>query len=94
MVQFLRGNSYPAGHEGVIAVAVRTVVGPRHEDAGEVSTSSEYQVQLVPVSRVWMSPRCLMQVFAVEEGIGDAEAMEAAEFQQSLAILVDLAPSV
>lgn len=45
----------------------------------------------MPVAGPGMSRRHFVQLLALEVAVGDAEAMVAAEFQQSLTILIQLA---
>ena len=45
----------------------------------------------MPVVGPQMSPRHFVQLLALEVAVGDAEAMVAAEFQQSLTVLIQLA---
>ena len=61
------------------------------KDAAEVRSPGDDEVKLVPVAGPGMSPRHFVQLLAFEVAVGDAEAVVAAEFQQSLTCLVQLA---
>lgn len=77
-----------AANKGVICVTVCAVVASRVEDAAEVCSPGNDKVKLVPVAGPRMSSIHFVQLLALEVAVGDAEAMVAAEFQQSLPILL------
>ena len=61
-----------AAHQGVISVAIGTVVAASVLDSGEVDTPGEDQVELMPVFGSRMSLRDSMLRLRVEEGVTDA----------------------
>ena len=75
----------------MIHVTVCAVVASRVKDAAEVRSPGDDEVKLVPVAGPGMSPRYFVQLLALELAVGNAEAMVAAEVQQSLTVFVQLA---
>ena len=64
------------------------MVAPRVKDSAEVRSPGDDEVELVPVAGPWVSPGDFVPVLTREVGVGDAEAVMAAEFEQSLSVLV------
>ena len=69
---------YLAADQGVVHVAVGTVVGASDEHMGP---PGDEEVQLVPVLGSGVSPGHSVMRFSGEEGVGDAQTMESAEFK-------------
>ena len=72
----------------MVRVTIGALVAARYLDAGEVDTSGEDQVELMPVFGSRLSPGDSMLRLCVEEGVTDAQPMMTAERQQALAILL------
>lgn len=92
MVQPLRRFTHLACHKGVVSVAVCTVVTTGKEDAANIRSSSNDEVKLVPAAGARVPPRHLVDLFALEKGVGHAQSMVAQKLKQSLAILIYLSP--
>ena len=67
--------------QGVVRVAVGTVVGASDEHVVEQGPPGDDEVQLVPVLGSGVSPGHSVLRFSGEEGVGDAQTMESAEFK-------------
>ena len=78
-VQTLRAELHFAAHQRLVSVTVGALVAVSYLDAGEVDTSGEDQVELMPVFRSWVSPGDSMLKLYVEEGVTDAQPMMTVE---------------
>ena len=63
----------------MVGVTIGALVAASYLDAGEVDTSGEDQVELMPVFRSWESPGDSMLRLCVEEGVTDTQPMLTAE---------------
>jgi hypothetical protein len=72
----------------VIVFAVSTMVTARAKHMVQRCSSSDDEVQLVPVLRHGMSPRHSVVGLGVIEGVGDCEIIEGAVLKKSLFVLV------
>ena len=68
-VQTLRTELHIAANQIVVSVTIGALVAASYLDAGEVGTSGEDQVELMPVFRSWVSPGDSMLRLCVEEGV-------------------------
>ena len=89
-VAFLGFQSHPAAHQGVILVAVCTVVAAAAENTVQMRAFGDNKVQLVPMLGSGMSPRYFVAKLRLEEGICYAESMVGADFKQSLSVVIQL----
>jgi hypothetical protein len=90
VVYFLGCQSHFAAYEGVICVAVCTVKTSRVEGAAQVCTPGDDKIELVPVARRRVSPGDFVAIFTLEVCVGHTQTTVAAQFQQSLSIIIHL----
>ena len=67
-------------HEGMVSVAISTVVASAGQDIAKISTPGNDQVELVPSARSRVLPRNFMLGFTFEEGVSDAKLVVGSEF--------------
>ena len=91
--QSSKAFSMVSADQGVVRVAVGTVGGASDEHVAEQGPPGDDKVQLVPVLGSGVSPGHSVLRFGGEEGVGDAQIMESAEFKQPLSVLLKLAYS-
>ena len=73
-VQTLRTELHFAAHQRVVSVAIGAPVTASYLDAGKVDTSSEDQVELMPVFQSWVSQEDSMLRLCVQ-GVTYAQPM-------------------
>ena len=78
-VQTLHAELHFAAHQRVVSVTIGALLAASYLDAGEVDTSGEDQVELMPVFRSRVSPGDSMLRLCVEEGVTDTQPMMKAE---------------
>ena len=78
-VQTLHAELHFAAHQRVVSVTIGDLVAAGYLDAGEVDTSAEDQVELMPVFGSRVSPGDSMLRLCVADGVTDAQPMMTAE---------------
>ena len=84
-------KTHLADDQRVVGVAVSAVEAARDQRLVQQGSPGDYEIQLVPVARPGMHLGHLVIGLCQEECVGETQVMEAAELQEMLASLVELA---
>ena len=66
-MQTIHAELHFAAYQRVVSVTIGALVAASYLDAGEVDTSGEDQVELMPVFRSWVSPGDSMLSFVLKK---------------------------